>query len=66
MSRYLERAEHTARLIDVDFQLRLDQSPEAGADRWRRLLEALQAPAPEKGKLDAATLTRILTLDKTK
>jgi hypothetical protein len=53
-------------LIDVDFQLRLDQSPEAGADRWRRLLEALQAPAPEKGKLDAATLTRILTLDKTK
>ena len=29
MSRYLERAVHTARLIDVDFQLRLDQSPEA-------------------------------------
>jgi hypothetical protein len=25
-----ERAEHTARLIDVDLQLRLDQSPEAG------------------------------------
>ena len=30
MSRYLERAEHTARLIDVDFELRLDQSPEGG------------------------------------
>ena len=29
MSRYLERAEHTARLIDVDFQLRLDQRPES-------------------------------------
>ncbi len=40
MSRYLERAEHTARLIDVDLQLRLDQSPEAGAGRWLRLLEA--------------------------
>jgi uncharacterized alpha-E superfamily protein len=65
MSRYLERAEHTARLIDVDFQLRLDQSPEAGAGRWRRLLEALQAPAPEDGRIDAATLTQILTLDKT-
>jgi len=70
MSRYLERAEHTARLIDVDFQLRLDQSPEAespeaGSDRWRRLLGALQSPAPEEGKLDAATLTHILTLDKT-
>lgn len=65
MSRYLERAEHTARLIDVDFELRLDQSPEAGAGRWWRLLEALQAPAPEDGKIDAATLTHILTLDKT-
>ena len=65
MSRYLERAEHTARLIDVDFQLRLDQSPEAGSGRWLRLLEALQAPVPEDGKIDASTLTHILTLDKT-
>jgi uncharacterized alpha-E superfamily protein len=65
MSRYLERAEHTARLIDVDFQLRLDQSPEAGAGRWWRLLEALQAPPPEDGEIDATTLTHILTLDKT-
>ena len=65
MSRYLERAEHTARLIDVDFQLRLDQSPEAGSDRWWRLLEALHAPVPADGKIDAATLTYILTLDKT-
>ena len=58
---YLERAEHTARLIDVDFQLRLDQSPEAGSGRWWRLLEALQAPPPEDGKIDATTLTHILT-----
>ncbi len=65
MSRYLERAEHTSRLIDVDFELRLDQSPEAGSGRWWRLLEALQAPAPEDGTIDAATLTHILTLDKT-
>ena len=54
MSRYLERAVHTARLLDVDFQLRLDQSPEASAGRWLRLLEASQAPAPEDGKIDAA------------
>ncbi len=64
MSRYLERAEHTARLIDVDLQLRLDQSPEAGAGRWLRLLEASQVPAPEDGKIDAATLTQVLTLDR--
>ena len=60
MSRYLERAEHTARLIDVDLQLRLDQSPEAGAGRWLRLLEALQAPVPEDGKIDAGSLTQFL------
>jgi uncharacterized alpha-E superfamily protein len=65
MSRYLERAEHTARLIDVDLQLRLDQSPEAGAGRWLRLLEASQVPAPEDGKIDAASLTHVLTLDRT-
>ncbi|MFZ1132608.1 MAG: alpha-E domain-containing protein [Terriglobales bacterium] len=64
MSRYLERAEHTARLIDVDFELRLDQSPEASSGRWWRLLEALQAPAPEQSTIDAATLTHLLTLDK--
>ena len=65
MSRYLERAEHIARMIDVDLQLRLDQSPEAGAGRWLRLLEASQVPAPEDGAIDAETLTHVLTLDKT-
>ncbi len=65
MSRYLERAEHTARMIDVDLQLRLDQSPEAGAGRWLRLLEASQVPTPEDGKIDAESLTHVLTLDKT-
>jgi uncharacterized alpha-E superfamily protein len=64
MSRYLERAEHTARLIDVDFQLRLDQSPERGTGRWLRLLEASQIEPPADGKIDAATLTQILTLDR--
>jgi uncharacterized alpha-E superfamily protein len=65
MSRYLERAVHTARLIDVDLQLRLDQSPEASSGRWLRLLEASQAPIPEDGKIDATALTDILTLDRT-
>ena len=40
MSRYLERAEHTARLVDVEMHLWLDQSPEAGQGGgdfcWRR------------------------------
>jgi uncharacterized alpha-E superfamily protein len=65
MSRYLERAEHTARLIDVDLQLRLDQSPEGSTERWLRLLEACQASPPEDGKIDASSLTHILTIDRT-
>jgi len=65
MSRYLERAEHTARLIDVDLQLRLDQSPEAGTGRWLRLLAACQIPPPGDGKIDSASLTHLLTLDRT-
>jgi uncharacterized alpha-E superfamily protein len=64
MSRYLERAEHTARLLDVDLQLRLDQSPQVGSGRWLRLLEASQVPPPEGGKIDSTTLTHILTLDR--
>jgi len=65
MSRYLERAEHTARLIEVDLQLRLDQSPESGAGRWLRLLNALQTPGSEDAKIDAALVTHLLTLDRT-
>jgi len=65
MSRYLERAEHTARLIEVDLQLRLDQSPESGAGRWLRLLNALQVPPAEDGKLDASSITHLLTLERT-
>src|SRR5450432_4574698 len=69
MSRYLERAVHIARLIDVDFQLRLDQSPESASERWLRLLDALQIPVPagagERAKIDSSTLAYALTLDRT-
>lgn len=65
MSRYLERAEHTARLIEVDLQLRLDQSPESGAGRWLRLLNALQTLGTGDPKIEAASITHLLTLDRT-
>ena len=63
MSRYLERAEHTARLIDVDLQLRLDYSLESGVGRWMRLFDALQVTVPE-GKMDAANLAYVLALER--
>lgn len=65
MSRYLERSEHTARLIDVELQLRLDQSPEARAGRLLRLLQACQVSPPPDGKIDSSRFAHILTLDKT-
>ena len=64
MSRYLERAEHTARLIDVDLQLGLDQSPLTGSERWRRLFEALQVPESLIGTLDSVSVTHTLTLNR--
>ena len=62
MSRYLERAEHTARLIDVHLNSMLDQ---AGGDtnlRWERLLRGLHTPLPERN-VDAYSITQVLTFD---
>lgn len=64
MSRYLERAEHTARLIDVDLQLGLDQSPLAGSERWRRVFEALQVPEFLIGTLNSVSVAHTLTLNR--
>ncbi|HTZ33759.1 MAG TPA: alpha-E domain-containing protein [Methylomirabilota bacterium] len=64
MGRYIERAEHTARLVDVELQLWLDQSPEVGTGRWRFLLEALRAPAAE-GPVDPTQLLNTLVFSRT-
>jgi uncharacterized alpha-E superfamily protein len=41
MSRYLERAEHTSRLVDINLTLMLDELGESSDRRWRRVLTAL-------------------------
>jgi uncharacterized alpha-E superfamily protein len=63
MGRYIERAEHTARLVDVELQLWLDQSPEMGAGRWRFLLEALNAPCAD-GPVDPTKLVNTLVFSR--
>lgn len=63
MGRYLERAEHTSRLVNVELQLWLDQSPEVGAGRWRFLLEALRAPAVD-GPVDPTQLLHTLVFSR--
>ena len=46
MSRYLERAEHTARLVNVNLNLTLDRSPSDAGRNWGRLLASLPEPPP--------------------
>ena len=62
MSRYLERAEHTARLIDVQLNQMLDQAGGDSSLRWHRLLHSLHTPPPE-GAIDAYSVTQALTFD---
>ncbi len=64
MSRYLERAEHTARLIDVNLQQMLDQSPEYTSQRWQLLRACLRVPVAEAEEIDDAySMTQMLTFD---
>ena len=46
MSRYLERAEHIARVVNVNLNLTLDRAPADAARHWGRLLASLPAPPP--------------------
>jgi uncharacterized alpha-E superfamily protein len=46
MSRYLERAEHMARVVNVNLQLTLDRAPADVARHWGRLLASLPEPPP--------------------
>lgn len=63
MSRYLERAEHTARLLDVNLNLMLDEGPTGAERRWQRVLQALGRPKGIVWKGDPYTLTQTLTFD---
>jgi len=62
MSRYLERVEHTARLIDVNLNQMLDQTGNVNQS-WDRLLDSLHMPALKDETQDAYSITRALTFD---
>ena len=63
MSRYLERAEHTTRLLDVNLNLMLDESSTSSDHRWQRLLLGLGKPKRVKWDGDPYALARNLTFD---
>ncbi len=50
VGRYVERAEHAARLIDVNLHLMLDQAAADASLRWARLLTALHGLPPEESE----------------
>ena len=46
MSRYLERAEHTARVLGTQLNLMLEQGPKSSDRRWLRVLASLGHTGP--------------------
>jgi uncharacterized alpha-E superfamily protein len=65
MSRYLERAEHTARVLSVSLDLRLERSPKTIQRSWERLFASLQIEPPEGMNLTPYNITQTLTFDAT-
>ena len=63
MSRYLERAEHTTRLLDVNLNLMLDESASSSDHRWLRLLDALGRPKRLKWEGNPYALANALIFD---
>jgi uncharacterized alpha-E superfamily protein len=63
MSRYIERAEHATRLLDVNLSLMLDESATSADRRWQRLLVELGSPKEVKWTDDPYELTQRLSFD---
>jgi uncharacterized alpha-E superfamily protein len=60
MSRYLERAEHAARVAGVHLNLMLEYEPASEDRRWGRVLAALGSQEAEEGDAFAAAQTYAL------
>jgi uncharacterized alpha-E superfamily protein len=64
MSRYLERAEHTTRVVDVNLVQMLDQSPTHAEQRWNRMLTSLVVSLPDLAAHDPQSIMKALTFDR--
>jgi len=63
MSRYLERAEHTARLLRVRHDTLIEESEAAAERSWARLVAALAGRSPPIEDPSGADITRFLAFD---
>src|SRR5476651_2217203 len=64
MSRYIERAEHTARVIAVKLESMVEQTSEDAAASWARVAEALSGEKATFASADAFAITRRLAFDR--
>jgi uncharacterized alpha-E superfamily protein len=65
MIRYLERAEHTARVLDVNLHQMLDQTPDVASRRWDLVLAGLRIHSlPSHVSRDVYGITHELTFDR--
>jgi uncharacterized alpha-E superfamily protein len=60
MSRYLERAEHTARVIKVQLNLMLERETESDDRHWRRMLKSLAVEMTDVKEGEAQAVARSL------
>jgi uncharacterized alpha-E superfamily protein len=64
MSRYLERAEHTSRLLSIKLETLLEQTPREAEQSWRRVVVALSGEEfVPSAAADAFEITRALAFD---
>ncbi|MEO8397929.1 MAG: alpha-E domain-containing protein, partial [Chloroflexota bacterium] len=63
MSRSLERAEHTARLLDLQLHMMVELNSEDADERWQRILTSLYVTAPDNFKADPYSYTHLLAFD---
>ena len=64
MSRYLERAEHTMRQLDVTMSLMLDSGGASAETHWDRLIASLGSPSGFAWNSDSARNAELLVFDK--
>src|ERR1700677_5382609 len=64
MSRYIERAEHTARVMAVKLESMVEQTPDDASASWQRVIEALTGEVTHAAPQDAFLTTRRLAFDR--
>jgi uncharacterized alpha-E superfamily protein len=65
MARYLERAEHSARLLAVKLESMIDETAEGAEDSWTRVTHALSPQPIEADARDSLAVASALAFDRT-